>query len=197
MNRIVDERVRFYLQHARQIDEWAALESDACKFVDQFYLSVQDPIARLVEHGSLDDDIETFIRDLENPYPQIGLRRKSWPRGGSEPCSPRVVLEWRKGKTTFHGDCWRICGLFMSDNANRKAWAEFLTKERRPTYPRSSDYFGAYRSLSGREVWKDEHIDAYRSELAETVRKAFCDLAPLVDEYLGHLRRSDASRAVP
>ena len=54
MNRIEDERIKFYLEHEARIREWAGLEAEVCKFVDRFYRSLKGDLDAALRSGRID-----------------------------------------------------------------------------------------------------------------------------------------------
>lgn len=178
MNRIEDEQVKFFLEHQARIREWAALEDEVSKFVDRFYRSLKGDLdAALRSGGIAEDDVESFLTG--GRWPGLGLRRQGWPEGKDD---PDVRLEWFH-KTLFppHGELY--CGV----RTNIESYRSPFTKEARPNY-RSAKWWPAYRYLDppdGR-FWEDDNLKEYRNYIVETILTTWKDLAPLVDEAVGH-----------
>ena len=183
MNRIEDERIKFYLEHEAQIREWADLETEVCKFADRFYRSLKGDLDAALRSGRIDDnEVESFL--ATEPWPDwagLGLRRQDWPKGDGD---PDVRLEWYRKSARFSADRNLVCGV----RTNVKHYSGPFTKEARPAYPRSSQWWAAYRNVDpplGR-FWEGENLKQYRNYLVETILTAWEDLAPLVDEAVGH-----------
>ena len=63
-----------------------------------------------------------------------------------------------------------------------------FTKEARPGFPRQTQYWPAFKDVeppAGR-FWEGDNLKEYRNHLVETILEAWNDLAPLVDEAVGH-----------
>jgi len=180
MNRIEDERIKFYLEHETRIREWAALEAEVAKFVDRFYRSLEDDLGAALRSGKIaDSGVEVVVADGD--WSGLGLRRQNWPRGNEE---PDVRLEWFRKSARFSEDVRLICGVRTNVQRYRKPF----TKEARPDYPRSSSWWPAYCHVdppNGR-FWEDDNLKEYRDYLVQTILTAWKDLASLVDEAVGH-----------
>lgn len=178
MNRIEDERIKFYLEHEAQIREWAELGAEVSRFVDRFYCSLKDDLDAALRNGEIpDDDVEAFL-DAGN-WPGISLRQQGWPKGDEDPV---VRLEWSRKSAGFPPHAWLICGVRTSVKRYRLPF----TKEARPNYPRHTPWWPACKDVeppAGR-FWEGDNLLEYRNHLVETIIKAWKDLAPLVDEAL-------------
>ena len=178
MNRIEDEQVKFFLEHEARIREWVALEVEVSKFVDRFYRSLKGDLDEALRSGRIaEDGIRSFR--VGGDWPGLGLRRQGWPKG-----SPVVRLEWSRKKAFFPPHGLLYCGV----NTNVERYRSPFTKEARPAYPLSSRWWPAYRNLDppkGR-FWEDDNLKEYRDYIVETILTAWKDLAPLVDEAVGH-----------
>ena len=182
MNRIEDEPIRFYLQHEARIREWAALETEVRTFADRFYRSLKGDMDAALRSGRLaEDDLESFFHEMPS-YRGLVLRRHEWPKGSED---PDVRLEWNRERVRFSdGDL--ICGVRTKVERYRQPF----TKEARPNYPRQNAWWPAYANVDppvGR-FWEGDNLKEYRDRLVETLLDAWNDLAPLVDEAVGHPR---------
>lgn len=82
MIRIEDEKIKFYLEHATRIREWAALEGEVLKFVDRFYCSLKGDLDEAVRSGRIGEDgIRSILR--EGNWPGVGFRRQDWPESST------------------------------------------------------------------------------------------------------------------
>ncbi|WP_419949296.1 hypothetical protein [Candidatus Palauibacter sp.] len=180
MNRIEDERIKFYLEHETRIREWAKLEPEVCKFVDRFYRSLEGDLAAAVRSDKIaDDGVEVFLADVNPDWPGLVLRRQDWPQGDEE---PDVRLGWSRKSVRFSANGW------LGVRTSVKRYRTPFTKEARPAYPLSSPSWPAYRDADppkGR-FWEGDNLKEYREHLVETILAAWNDLAPLVDEAVGH-----------
>ena len=183
MNRIEDEQIKFYLEHEARIREWAGLEADVSKSVDGFYRSLKGDLDAALRRGRIaDSGVESFLAAEPWPdWPGLGLRRQDWPEGAEE---PDVRLEWSRKSARFSADENLCCGV----RTNMKRYRGPFTKEARPAFPRSSTWWPAYRNVDppvGR-FWEGDNLGEYRNDLVETILTAWKNLAPLVDEAVGH-----------
>ncbi len=180
MNRIEDEQVKFFLEHEARIREWAALEAEVSKFVHRFYRSLKGDLDAALTSGRIaEDSVESFR--IGGNWPGLGLRRHGWPKGKNDPV---VRLEWYRKSAFFppHGS------LISGVRTNVERYRSPFTKEARPAYPQSTRWWPAYRNLDppkGR-FWEDDNLKEYRDYIVETILTTWKDLAPLVDEAVGH-----------
>ena len=184
MNRIEDEQIKFYLEHSARIREWADLEAKVSDCADQFYRSLKGDLDAALRSGKIaDDGVESFFPDGGSPG--LGLRRHDWPRGHGD---PDVRLEWQRKSPWFSPE-----GIWLGVKANVDRYGQPFTKEARPNFPLSSRSYElpAYVYLdppTGR-FWEGDNLKEYRDFLLETIFAAWKELAPLVDESVGHLRK--------
>ena len=183
MNCIEDERIRFYLEHEARIREWAGLEADVREFADRFYRSIKVDLDAAVSSPQVaDDGVESFFEGIGG-WPGLGLRRRDWPRGRDD---PDVRLEWNRNSARFSPGGHLICGVRTNEDRYRPPFAE----KKCPAFPHSSSWWPAYARVDppvGR-FWEGDNLKDYRNYLVQTILKAWRDLAPLVDEAVGHPR---------
>ena len=174
MNRIENERVKFFLEHEARIREWANLETEVFEFVDGFYRSLKGDLDEALRSGRIaDDDVESFL--VEG---RLGLRRQGWPRGEQR---VDVRLGWDR-KSRFPPRGWAACGAFG------KGLEEAFRKEAHPAFPHHSLPWTAYKHPDppADKYWEGDNLEEYRRYLVETILEAWEDLAPIVDEAVGH-----------
>ena len=184
MNRIEDERIKFWLEHQARIREWAGLEAEVRKFADRFYCSLKSDLDAALRSGRLaDDDVEPLDRHLHEHrgYRGLGLRRHDWPDGDED---PDVRLEWHSERVCFSDGDHLICGVRTAVDSYKQPFA----KERRPNYPdQNAVWWPAFTHVdppAGR-FWEDDNLREYRDRLIEIIVEAWKYLAPLVDEAVG------------
>ncbi len=183
MNRIEDERIRFYLEHQARIREWAALEDEVQRFVHRFYRSLQHDLGATLRDGRIsDDDVESFF--AESDWPRVGLRRQSWPQDNE---GPGVAMEWSRKKALFppHG---HLC-FGVRWRAGFKSWP--YDKSDHPGSPKGGGGWPAYRYFREApkdKYWKGDNLKDYRKTLVEEILVAWNELAPLVDKAIGDPR---------
>ena len=184
MNRIEDERIKFYLQHEARIREWAGLEPEAREFVSQFYRSIKGDLdAALRSEKIAADGVESFFDEKHKDYQGVGLRRYDWPKADED---PDVRLEWRRSLARFSRDGYLICGV----RTKRERYRQPFTEERCHNYPISSEWWPAHTNVDPPDdkFWEGDNLKKYRDYLVATVLKAWQDLAPLVDKAVGYPR---------
>ncbi len=180
MNRIENEQIKFYFQHEERIREWASLETEVIKFVDRFYRSLKGDLDTAVRSRKIvDDGVESFLDETQ--WPGLGLRRRDWPKSDED---PDVRLEWSTKAAFFppHGSL--ICGV----RTTVKEFKQLFTKEARPAYPHQNSWWPAYKNVEPPvdNFWEGDNLKEYRNHLVATIVNAWKDLAPLVDEAVGH-----------
>ena len=183
MNRIEDERIKFYLEHEAQIREWADLEAEVCKFADRFYRSLKGDLDAALRSGRIDDDgVEVFLAGGD--WPRLGLRRQDWPEGDEE---PDVSLEWSRKSSGFPRHAGKSRSPYCGVRTSVKEYKVHFPKEVRPYYQQSPGW-PAWRYVDPPDdgFWEGENLKQYRDDLVETILTAWKDLAPLVDEAVGH-----------
>ena len=72
-----DERVRFYFRHREQIEQWAALRSEAAAAVDEWMTQLAPDIEDLAK--SLGPDVKLRVwTGADQAYPSYRLTRATW-----------------------------------------------------------------------------------------------------------------------
>lgn len=88
----LDARAWFYLDHRRDIEEWAGLRAEARQLLHTRLLG----LGPLVEQLATDMGAQPYEADLEpGDRPRIGLRREAWVWNGHQVA---VVVEWQYAK---------------------------------------------------------------------------------------------------
>ena len=126
MNRIEDERVKFFLEHEARIREWAALEDEVSKFVHRFYRSLKGDLDAALRSGRIAEDGVGSFR-VGGKWPGLGLRRQGWPTGKDD---PDVRLEWFRKSALFPPRGSLICGV----RTNVERYRSPFTKELVPPF---------------------------------------------------------------
>ena len=178
MNRIENEQIKFFFKHEARIREWANLKTEANKFVDRFYRSLKGDIDAALRNGRIaDDGIELYFYKGKRNWSRLALRRLDWYEKAD------VGLDWKRNKG-FRPYGHLDCGVWISD----KKYSDPFTKEACPDYPKCVGSYPAYKEVEPPNdgFWEDDNFKEYREHLVETIFKAWNDLAPLVDEAIGH-----------
>lgn len=177
MKRIDDERIKFYLKHQQQIEEWEAVKNDLDRFAHEFYASLRDDIRNKVP-------ADVIVGDVSEPAGNSGLfrlRRYDWPENG-----PAVELGWwpknRMYSSPNHG-VW--CGLYADQDS--PYWDYLCDAKGRPgttDYLRTEKDYPMFRYLPllDGNLWEDDQLAEYGNSVIQAVLKAWNDLARLVGE---------------
>jgi len=180
MNRIENEQIKFFFEHEERIREWAGLETEVIKFVDRFYRSLKGDLDAALTDGRIaDDDVESFL--VGGRWPCLGLRRHKWPKGDE---GVDVRLEWDDKRACFPPHGHLVCGVCT----NVPEYREPFTREARPGFPLQSRWWPANKSVDppDHRFWEGDNLKEYRNHLVKTILEAWKELAPLVDEAVGH-----------
>ena len=175
MKRIEDERIRFYLKHRAQIEEWVKIREDWLNFAHEFHPSLLGDLRNEVRKRGI--DVEISVHEAA-----IRLRRYDWPVAEE---GPAIELGWhKKADRVFLVDhVW--CGIWtentyfekLSQARERPETEDYRERDARWGYP-------MYRYLdppSG-NFWESDNLGEHGKSVIQAVLKAWCDLAPLVDE---------------
>lgn len=177
MNRIENEQIKFFFQHEARIREWANLETEVNKFVDQFYRSLKCELdAALKSRRIAADSVESYF--LEGKvWSSLALSRQEWNEKAN------VRLDWKRN-AGFPPHGGLDCGVWISD----KKYSDPFTKEACHDYPKKLRLFPAFKNVEPPDdrFWEDDNLKKYRDFLVETILTAWKDLAPLVDKAVGH-----------
>ena len=186
MRRIEDERIKFYLKHRQQIEEWLMVGQEVLpKFAPEFYASLLDDLCTEVRKSGSNVNIHKHVFGDKWQSEAIRLCRQCWPEAVS------VELGWhRKGpgpsQVNFSSGQQGVwCGIWASE-----PYFEQLSNKRQktPEYPKRWHSAGSGQPMykiidppSG-NFWEGNNLEEYGHDVIKTVLKAWCDLAPLVDE---------------
>lgn len=184
MKRIEDERIRFYLKHRQQIEEWAGVgEKDLPKFAHEFYTSLERGLRDQAQNCETFAGIEIKLFYNGPNWPCISLRRHGWPQGEEDPF---VCLEWthnRQHQVNFSQNQLLVCGIrAKKGDRHREA-----LPQRHVDYPDGGieDQWWPMRRKVDPPVgnfWEGNGLEEYGNYVVQTVLNAWRDLAPLVDE---------------
>jgi len=89
MNNFDDERILFYLNHRKLIDQWTEIRSEVPSRTHKFLFELEDDIQELGE--MLGADIKLYKE--ESGYPKLSLHRNTWPIGDNKP-AVGIGIEW-------------------------------------------------------------------------------------------------------
>ena len=186
MKRLDDERIKFFLKHRQQLEEWQAVQKDLFLFARAFYASLRDEVRKRVPDG-------VVVGEVSEPPGGSGifqLRRRDWPEEG-----PAVELGW-----------WHRERMDFSPNTNNGMWCGLWADEKSPYRQYLFDAYGRpgtedypeqkrnepeypmfmYLPQPDGNLWENDQLEAHGQSVITTVLKAWDDLAPLVDEAISH-----------
>ena len=190
----MDERIRFYLRHREQIEEWRKVgQVELPKFTHEFYAGLVEVIPNQVHEDKIDVDHDMKIA-LDGGGRAINLRRRDWPTGDG---APVVLLGWPAG-ANFSSDParpWKVqawCGICVERYTSRY-WEQLCGARNGPLgqhYPGHDRSYGypmfRYVEPPSGNFWEDDNLEAYGRSLIQTLLKAWQDLTSLVDKAVRH-----------
>ncbi len=183
MNRIEDERIRFFFKHEARIREWMRLEAQVHKFVHRFYRSLQRDLDAPLRDGRINDKgVESFYS--RSDYPKVGLRRQEWLGRGK---TPSVAMEWHRKKALFPPRGYLCFGVQWTGKV--ESWP--FDRKDHPDFPKKGVYWPAFTSSKQAPkhgFWEGDKLKHYRKTLVKTMLTAWKELAPLVDKAIGDPR---------
>ena len=177
-----DERIRFYLRHRDQIEQWASLRGEAAAALDEWLLSLRLNIgAQAAELGA-----SVEVRCFDAPdfaWPGFRLFRREWnvtDDGYQQPC---ITLEWVRGKTNLRGVNAPCIGVRAHRDDPRGSELRAREEFKRARIGRADSmgpWCAAYAyQLPSRPFPEDE--ETYRTELVDALRGAWETYAPIID----------------
>lgn len=176
-----DERVRFYLKHREQIEQWASLRSEAASAIDEWMEALGPQVEELARELGRDVRLAEQV-ESHQPYPSYRLTRMAWGFDGSDDPPAAVTLEWVRGKATLHGNSTPYVGLRSPKTG--AAGAELRASEAvRQTRVRRKDaasswWIGYAYVHPSRDVPVD--FDEYRDALLQALRETWLAYEPHV-----------------
>ena len=193
MNRIDDERIKFYLEHEDRIKEWVAIKKEVAEFAHRFYLSLRDDIDKAICQECLSPNWEAescVRRDENSQWPFVGLRRTTWPYKAGE-FSPKIVMEWHRTLRFSPRNPW--CGAHIGHVEEPTQFNPCVDSDGRENIPpdvlkkykKGADpswFRWRYLQPPDPNFWKDDGLVEYRKQLLKQLLEAWTDLAPLMDE---------------
>jgi hypothetical protein len=176
-----DDRIRFYFKHREQIEQWAALRTEAAAAVDEWMEQLGRPLEALA--SELGPDVRVVVITApEAAYPSFRLVREAWGLDAAGPLAC-VALEWVRGRTTMRGGQTPYVGLrsWKGREMGIKLRAmEDLKKVRLKRKDKLSEYWPGYAYVAPIGAFP-EASETYRDELVAAVRNAWEAYAGFVD----------------
>jgi hypothetical protein len=183
MNRIDDPRVRFYLEHQRLIEEWAAVRKDLIATAHSFYLS----IGQMLEDRAPDIGPDVLVSISDAAWPRVGYHRFGWPLSADDQPAVGIYFEWKRGTSTFT-DGWRGVGVRVDTgdpkgNGLRESIASQIRESRaKAGFPKSSSVWVAYTDIkppTRTDYWDD--LGPYAKSIVEIIESAWNHFSSAVD----------------
>ena len=181
MKQIKDERIKFYLKHRQQIEEWAKIKESVHKFAHEFYANLFEHLRDEAQKSETFDHVDIkIVINGGSENPSIRFRRCNWPEAEG---GPRLDLAWWKAKVDFLGrNVW--CGIRVDQGTCYRPVLDKTRGECPEVYRRYDKWYPMYRYIDppGKDFWEDSKLEEYGNSVIKTVLKAWCDLALLVDK---------------
>lgn len=173
-----DERVRFYIRHREQIEQWAMLRTEAAAAMDDWLAGLEPEIEAMARERGPD----VLVRRNSDPaFPVILLERDGWGRGSATDLLG-VGLGWARGKTSLRGQGLPYVGLFAGKTPGLGEAVRASEEVRRARVARketSSQWWAAYAYIPPPSSFPDE-VEPYREVLLNTLRTAWETYDPIV-----------------
>jgi len=174
-----DERVRFYLRHREQLEEWFSLRADVAAAIDDWLISLDGDVGSL----ALELGAEMLPAMSEAGYPSLYLKRPTWPGQKAVDAEVLIGLQWPRGKTFLGPTTAPYVGLKAHQaTALGRALREDpnLQETRQRRKDSRTQWWPAYGYVPPRHPFPDE-ADAYRALLISSLRDCWNDYAGAVD----------------
>lgn len=186
MNKIEDERLKFYLRNVRLIREWADLGSEVCDVVDRFLVSLVGDIESLAEE--IDPEISVYT-ELESGWPKIFLQLAHWNTPDAREIIAGIGLEWGR-KADLVTELPYI-GIWIDPKHEKADSIRDAVHEKLGNVAADSGFkkgrsrfWPAFKNVEPEgEFWED--LDPFRQLLVEEFRQAWNLFAAIVDEAAG------------
>ena len=180
-----DDRLRFYLRHQDQIEEWAALGVE----VRQATLEAFRSLGPYVEPIGVELGVHVRLDDAQGNYPRWILRRPDWPVVGSDPLAAVVLEAERANIAPASPSRAPYVGIRIGDP--KQSGSDLLTAlqplakqddlKARGYRGGSGGYWPVFRRIPADPTWW-ESPDAWGLLLSTALREAWAELAPSIDE---------------
>jgi hypothetical protein len=175
---IDDERVRFYLRHREQLEEWFELRPEVASAVDKWLLDVAESAKALTDE--LEGRVEFVAEYGENTrWPAIYFKRPAWP-------DVKIGMMWARGGTLLVGSDgvgipWYglRCEKGTPLAEPLRLDAEFL-QQKRERKRKSNQWWVAWELLPPPESFPQDEAE-YRASVLNSLKAAWAEYAPFVD----------------
>lgn len=175
-----DERVRFYFRNREQIEQWAALRSEAAAAVDEWMVQLEPDVALLAHELGTDVTLSAYVGS-DQAYPSYRLTRPGWRATGVEERPACVALEWPRARTILRGSNTPYVGVRASKDlaiGTALRASEEVRRVRLARKDASNQWWVAYTYVAPKGEFPTAS-DAYRGDLIAALRAAWEAYAPL------------------
>ena len=184
MERIEDERLLFFIEHAAQIRQWAALDGEVRDLADRF---LTDMVQRWLEDEPLIDGA-LHKRSGGGQWPRYDLYRPSWVRDQIPLVT--VSLEWHSRRVGLDPDSTPVIGSRVGSRADetgerREQLQRALAAHREATGGDSSKHWTAARRVPA-DLEDPGNLHRFETRLVEELTAEWQATAPHIDRLLGH-----------
>lgn len=178
---IDDERVRFYLRHREQLEEWQALRVEAANALDEWLASLKPDLESAIE--TLVNDVEIVAQLGDASYPSMDLRRPGWPGASRSEADVLLGLQWIRGKTLLGPSSSPYVGVRSNrETAVGRALREDseFQRVRRERKDKNTQWWPAYSYVPPLASFPED-AEAYRKALVTAIVGAWEVYSPIID----------------
>ena len=174
-----NERIRFYFRHRDQIEEWAALRTEAAVAVDAWLADLQPDVEALARELASDVRVHAI---LDEAYPSFRLVRSGWGFGDNNNPPACIAFEWQRSRTTMGDGYFPYVGMRASQTEPlAKPYREAISRANlRRKGDKNTPFWAALRYV-GPEGDFPESADGYRVKLLKALRDVWETYAPSID----------------
>lgn len=178
---IDDERVRFYLRHRAQLEEWQALRTEAATAIDEWLSALKPDVEAAVE--ALGGDLQLVSLVDDGSYPSVDLRRPWWQGAEKAEADVQVGLQWARRKSLLGPDSAPYVGVRSNrDTAIGTALREDqeFQRIRRDRKDKNTQWWPAFSYVLPVAPFP-EQAEEYRRSLVEWLLAAWSIYSPVID----------------
>jgi len=180
MNDFEDERILFYLNHRKLIDQWAEIRRDIPRITHEFLFKLEGDIQELGE--KLGADIKLYKEDSN--FPKLFLCRNTWPTNNNKP-AVGIGIEWKCEKVDLQ-DSPPYVGVWTNrDTSTGTALSEMLNQSLNSVASRHemqpSKWFPIKKHIHYKYEHFWHHLDAYRQHVLSEIELMWKRCADEVD----------------
>ena len=184
MERIEDERLLFFIEHAAQIRQWAALEGEVRDLVDRY---LDGMVQRWLGDDPLIDGV-LHTRGGGSHWPRYDLYQPSWVLDGVPLAT--VSLEWHSRSVGLDPDTTPVVGSRVHGDDDetgerRQRLQNALAAHREVTGGDSNKHWTAFRRATA-DAEDPGNLHRFEARLAEELTAEWHATATHIDRLLDH-----------